>query len=260
MPTNRIVDLDLKPKHAREVCISALNKTYGLVAWYINEQSYTNISGTCRWHLVGTVFRFDIEFWILKGGIVSLRLTADTVMPGPLESLENSILGQQEKFFESYHQKTPDEQKAIDRGAYDGVVFMSYARRDFKFADKLRKDLYLCDLEVWLDQDYLRTSQKWPVEIESAIEKTNVLVLVIAPDGIASKWIENELSHAIKHEKPIFPVIHSETAMPKWLDTYVGEIETADLTKAKYRPGFDELLEGIKTQIGPAGSANSPEG
>jgi TIR domain len=249
MANSLITDLDLKPKHAREICLAALNETYLLVSWYFEEPSYDRIHGQGRWRGVDTLFEFRIDFRILKGGLVSLRLWTDSNMPGPLQSLETAIQNQRDKFWDSYEQKSAEEQQTIMQGAFDGVVFLSYARRDYKFADKLRRGLYLSDLEVWVDQDYLPPGAKWQREIETAIEKAAALVVVVPPAPLKSKWIPLEISHAMTHQKPILPVVHTAEGLPAWLAEHIGDIETADLIESNYDRGFDELLDAIKTGL-----------
>ena len=250
MPVTTKVALQLKPKHAHDACHNALNQTYMLVAWYPEreEESYFKIVGQGRYRAMDLMFQFQIEFKITKSGEFNLNFWADTRNSSPLDSLANAVLNYEREFFESLARKSREERHAIERSAYDGVVFMSYARSDSDFADKLRRDLVLCELEVWLDQDYLRTGEHWPNKIESAIEEADVFVLVISPEAAASQWVPRELAHAQKHNKPVLPVVHGETALPKQFAERIGEIETADLGKGKYPRGLAELVDAIKSK------------
>lgn len=246
MPVSEKVDLLLRPKQAHDACLDALNRTYVLVAWNVEDETYYDIFGQGRYRAIDVMFDFRIAFKILKGGGVRLQLKADTINSAPLQSLANCILEYEEKFLQSFDQKTPAERKAIERSAYDAVVFLSYAREDYKFAEKLRKDLFLCQMEVWLDQDYLRTGDSWPEEIESAIRNADAFVLVVSPQALESDWVKRELEHARKTKTPILPVVFGETVFPGWFQRQFGKIETADLTKNKYLQGVDELVDVIK--------------
>jgi hypothetical protein len=248
VPVTTKIALELKPKHAHDACYNALNQTYLLAQWNVADESYFEIVGHGRYRVIDKMFPFQIEFKIAKGGKVNLNLWADTSNSSPLDGLADAVLKYEQKFLESLDRKLPEEQNAIRVSAYDGVAFMSYARADYKFADKLRRDLFLCELEVWLDQDYLRTGETWTDEIESAIEKADVFVLVISPEALTSKWVPRELAHAQKKKRPILPVVHTEITHPDRIQKLIGNIETADLGKGKYRRGLLELVDVIKSK------------
>ena len=254
MPTERAIDLRLKPKEAHKACVDALNRTYAMVAWTIDSQSYYDISGHGRWRLNDSIFEFNLGFKILKGGVVTVRLAADTMFAGPLESLASSIVDYEQKFIDVYQTKSAEAQQAIDRSAFDGRVFMSYASEDFKFADKLRRDLYLNEFEVWVDQDYLRPGDRWPKKIESAIADSNVFVLVISNEALSSPWVKREYRHATKNRKSIFPVLHDPTTIPAGWEKEFGSIQYAHLTKGKYPRGVDELAAVIREACGKTSS------
>jgi TIR domain len=246
MPDSQILDLQLKPNDARKACRHALQETFVLVSWTIEGETDFQIWGVGRYRAVDIVFPFSITLKVLKGGQVSVYLNADTSNLLPLQGLADSILAFERTFLESYDQKSQEEKDKIDRDCFEGIVFLSYARDDYNFADKLRRDIYLCGFEVWLDQDYLEAGETFPREIEKAIEGAQVFVLVISTTALASKWVKRELEYAKKVNKPVLPVIHTDTAFPEWFQTGFGQIETADLTTSKYRRGLNELVDVIR--------------
>ena len=246
MAQERVIDLSLKPREAHEACVAALNETYLWVAWTIDGESYYSLDGHARWRPNDSVFQFRIGFKILRDGQVTVRLATDTMFGGPIESLAESILSYEQKFRESYETKTPEEQQAIDRSAFDGTVFMSYASEDFEFADKLRRDLFLNEFEVWVDQDYLEPGEPWPKEIEAAIKGAHAFLLIVSDAALASSWVKREYQHAVKLEKPVFPVIHTDTAIPHDWEKEIGSIQYAYLTKGKYPRGLDKLAAKVR--------------
>ena len=246
MAHEQVLDLSLKPREAYQACVTALQETYRWVAWTIDGESYYGINGHGRWRPNNSVFQFDITFKILKDGQITVRLATDTMFGGPIESLAQSIVAYEQNFLADYDTKTPAEQHAIDRRAFDGTVFMSYAREDFKFANKLRRDLYLNEFEVWVDQDYLHPGDQWPRKIESAIGDAHVFVLVVSDEALASPWVKREYRHATKLKKPVFPVIHADTDIPQEWGTDLGSTQHAYLTKGKYPRGLDELAGVIR--------------
>jgi hypothetical protein len=246
MPVTEKVILQLKPKHAFDACGKSLDQFYGLVKWYWREDGYTRIVGEGRYRIIDLVFPFQVDFKVLKDGEVRLSLWADTSNPVPLQKLAEAILKYERDFHDSVQAKSAEEQQAIDRSAYDAVIFMSYARADYDFADKLRRDLLFCDLEVWVDQDYLHTGVTWPKEIECAIEKADAFVLVLSPEAVKSEWVPREIIHAQQNQKLILPVVHGKITLPPQFQELIGKIETGDLGKGKYPEGLLELVDVIK--------------
>lgn len=75
-------------------------------------------------------------------------------------------------------------------------VFISYSRQDRSLADQLIMDLRRAGVDVWSDQD-IRPGQRWEEEIEAALARANVFVLLASPDYLASNWSMIELGAAL---------------------------------------------------------------
>ncbi|WP_089945404.1 toll/interleukin-1 receptor domain-containing protein [Candidatus Entotheonella palauensis] len=81
-------------------------------------------------------------------------------------------------------------------------VFISYSHQDHDFFEAFRKYLTLevlsSSLQLWSDQE-IRPSQNWHEEIQLALERTAVAVLLVSQDFLVSTYIrQDELPYLVK--------------------------------------------------------------
>lgn len=82
-------------------------------------------------------------------------------------------------------------------------VFISYSHTDVEFLDRLLVHLKPLEknnqLELWVDTR-LRAGDKWKKEIEKALERANVAILLVSADFLASDFItDNELPPLLRN-------------------------------------------------------------
>jgi len=133
-------------------------------------------------------------------------------------------------------------------------AFISYSRRNTNFAERLARDLSDAGVEVWIDFRQIHAGELWKEEIRSGIERSEVIILVISPDAVASEWVRYEIDYAREHKKIMLPVmaIDSVTSLQateslKWLlDVHYIKFE------ARYEQAFPELLRALpgKRRVG----------
>jgi len=84
--------------------------------------------------------------------------------------------------------------------------FISYAHKDVEYKEKLETALAVQErkgkITIWNDQEIL-AGQEWNAEIESHLEKADVIVLLLSADFFASDYIWD-------HELPIVKKCHEE--------------------------------------------------
>lgn len=105
-----------------------------------------------------------------------------------------------------------------NKGKKDMNIFISYAHADSTWLELLQKHLkvlkrYYQEIDVW-DDNKLRTGDHWKEEIEKALNKANIAILLVSTDFLASDFITNNelpplLANAEKKGTKIFPLIIS---------------------------------------------------
>ena len=135
--------------------------------------------------------------------------------------------------------------EATSRAAQgSGIVFISYSRSDSEFVDKLEDDLLGERFKTWVDRRKLEGGQVWDAEIERAIERCQLLLVVLSPDALQSRWVRQEYVYAMKRNKLVIPIIyHPCQSVPRKL----ARLQLLDFKAglnfdAKYRFAFGQLV------------------
>ena len=154
-----------------------------------------------------------------------------------------------------------DETAQRIRRAFDAYIFLSYRKKDRRFANDLMRLIHkdpLCrDIAIWYDE-YLVPSEEFDENIRKALEKSELFTLLVTPNLINEEnYVRTyEYPQARSSGKPILPVEAEKTGrkeleeqfegIPKCIDAKEGDV----VTKA--------LLERIK-KIATAENDREPE-
>jgi len=84
--------------------------------------------------------------------------------------------------------------------------FVSYNHVDSQFVNDLVAHLATERILTWTDRQ-LRAGDEWKTEIDLAIEKSAGVIVVIAPEALASPYVTYEWSYAKGLGKPVVPVL-----------------------------------------------------
>lgn len=93
-------------------------------------------------------------------------------------------------------------------------VFLSYARKDIVFAEKLYADLVNQGVSVWMDNKEIQAGQQWVKCLENALDRSQSLIFVVSPDSSESKYCAKELIWMTEGNRPIFPILLRDTNIP----------------------------------------------
>ena len=94
-------------------------------------------------------------------------------------------------------------------------IFVSYARKDRRYLDRLRLELKKFErqglIQAWYDGEIIAGS-RWQDKIVNHLEKAEIIVFLVSPDLIASDYINRiELQTALKRDERgeaiVIPVI-----------------------------------------------------
>jgi WD40 repeat protein len=87
-----------------------------------------------------------------------------------------------------------------------GYVFISYAREDKAYVDRLAKFLRTEGLEVWYDAQ-LVVGRRFDVDLRQKIEQCAAFILVMTPAANDSAWVQDEFDLAREHDRELMPIL-----------------------------------------------------
>jgi len=122
---------------------------------------------------------------------------------------------------------------------------MSYCRREVGFVDDLTHRLEKEGFKVWLDYRNLVPGTPWAEQISKGLQESEVILLVVSKESIASKYVELEWRHVLKEtEKRIILVVFEAVDLPKELESY----EWVDF-RGNYEAGIKELVGQLESPV-----------
>jgi hypothetical protein len=131
--------------------------------------------------------------------------------------------------------------RSARQGGFDDFpsAFISYARENRVFVNRLTADLRRRRIKVWFDER-LKSGEPWQDQISMAIARTDACIVIISPHSLASEQVENELRTALAMSRTILPVMLEGSVS-------FGLIEALQYIDFKlgYDDGLSELAERI---------------
>jgi len=125
-------------------------------------------------------------------------------------------------------------------------VFISYSRQDSLFAEDLSKRLKKDGIAVWFDSWEINVGDSIVRRVQEGIMDSDFLVILLSPNAVGSKWVDQELNAAtIKNIESegvfVLPVLIKECQIPLFL----SDRKYADFTKDP-TAGYQSLLSVIQ--------------
>ena len=138
------------------------------------------------------------------------------------------------------------------------TLFISYARKDVEFAQRLNTDLQRHGVTTWIDELGIRGGEDWPNRIATAIEGCEAMLVILSPDSMASRWVRRELAFADAKGKRILPLLHRPCKLPASFELRFGNVQRADFSRGNYETNLVKLLASIKQVLGLTVATPSP--
>jgi hypothetical protein len=95
-----------------------------------------------------------------------------------------------------------------------GNVFISYSHKDKQFVTKLVKSLKVKRFNIIYDDEIVKIGDNIRESIDLAINKSDVVIVVISDNYINSPFPSLEMKFAIKCEKKILPILIDDVSLP----------------------------------------------
>jgi TIR domain len=93
-------------------------------------------------------------------------------------------------------------------------IFISYARSDKVIAEQLTRSFKQQGLSVWLDYESLKPGSSWQDELENALRRADIFVVVLSEDSVKSNWVNAEIGFALGQKKKIVPILVDNVRLP----------------------------------------------
>jgi hypothetical protein len=95
------------------------------------------------------------------------------------------------------------------------TIFISYARADGQSAaDRLRGELEQAGFQIWRDIERMQGGLGLKDQLRQALKTVDVVVVLLTPDAITSKYVEWEWETAITLGKRVIPLLILPCSIP----------------------------------------------
>ena len=154
-----------------------------------------------------------------------------------------------------------DELAAKVRAAFDAYIFLSYRKKDRKYANELmhliHKNDFCRDIAIWYDE-YLTPGENFNQAISDALQKSDLFALVVTPSLVNEKNYVEEVEYpaAVEQNKPILPVELKKTDRIALSAHYRNIPNSVD---ARDETALSEALESVIARIARRDNASDPQ-
>ncbi|MEP7288418.1 MAG: TIR domain-containing protein [Chloroflexota bacterium] len=123
-------------------------------------------------------------------------------------------------------------------------IFISYSRKDEVFARKLATSLSDLGAEVWIDVDDIPVGMNWSAAIQQGLDTCDLILLIVSPDSMASRNVDNEWQFYLDNNKPVVPILWRPTR----LQFQLNRLEYVDFSKQEYDVALRQLVVNLRGQ------------
>ena len=125
------------------------------------------------------------------------------------------------------------------------TVFISYARGDSSFVERVSHDLRTGGVRTWRDVEEIQAGENWQDAISGALFNADVLLYVASARSTESSWVKHELEGYLKQGGRVIPVILDDQ----------GEAELPDVLRqyqwVDFRHDYDSALQVLLAALQP---------
>jgi hypothetical protein len=125
-------------------------------------------------------------------------------------------------------------------------LFVSYSRADTAFVDQLEHHLRAQGFFPWVDRSALEGGRTWLDDIQAAIDRSAIVLLVVTPDALKSPWVRSEYRYALNRHKTIIPLLLRTTSLPLEL----RDVQAVDF-RDEFAVAFDQLVKATRVALHP---------
>lgn len=128
----------------------------------------------------------------------------------------------------------------LNQGALENHVFIAYARADWEsIVVPLTLSLQDAGMSVWVDQYLVQGGNDWMAAIEQALRECWLLVVVLSPEAVESRYCRLEYRYFINREKPVLPFLYKPVAK---IPPELNGLEVIRYDKDDLKRSFQRLI------------------
>ena len=86
-------------------------------------------------------------------------------------------------------------------------AFISYARQDRQFVDRLTAELRKAGVDTWTDVTNISAGQQVAQQIDRGLREAAVLIYVASRDSARSEWMNAEYTAFLRNRRRVFPIV-----------------------------------------------------
>lgn len=120
-------------------------------------------------------------------------------------------------------------------------VFISYSRSDELFAQRISTSLSDAGVEVWIDVKDIPLGMKWSTAIQQGLDSCEIMLVIISPDSMSSKNVEDEWQYFLDHQKRVVPVLWKPTK----IQFQLNRLQYIDFSSSDYLSALSDLLTAL---------------
>lgn len=129
------------------------------------------------------------------------------------------------------------------KGAFSGQIFLSYRKKDRKYANELMKTIHdipsLRNVSIWYDE-FISSGDRWDNQIKDALTSSDIFLLMVSPS------ITEPDNYVIREEYPEARRQNKEIVSVKKTDNSSKTYTLEELEKSFF-PGLKILVDGKNT-------------
>lgn len=130
----------------------------------------------------------------------------------------------------------------------DSKVFVSYSRKDKSEVESIIANIEeSLGIKCWIDLKGIETSTEYDELVVEAIEKCEIVLFMISPNSIASKYVKSEINYAEKKEKRIVLICLNDSRPDKWA---LLKFPNVDYIRASNEDQMNKFIHDMEGWLG----------
>lgn len=121
------------------------------------------------------------------------------------------------------------------------MIFISHATQDDDFVDELLPRLRQAGYQTWVDHNNSPGGRHWDEVVDEQLKRSEVMILVLSPDSVASRNVKAEWKEFYQLDKLIIPVVRQPCVRP----LLIRHLSYIDFSQDDPDVAFNKLLEAL---------------